>query len=528
MKMTLENHSQPLLFNQKPNFYILNMKNMNINNIIQFVKAMQFNRNTKFIFIGNNFNRRTLRKLASKFITCVVIIDPATGILYSFTPYKHRMLNKVDTNLKTLGMCTQPFHKDTSFIESDLFSVDIDSFGHRPQHKVFHNESPKVWTSSEISVMYYFSPPYTMCIECENQGIEMDVHLIIMQLINLTGRYHREVIDVLDKRTAVRLNWEKYDILLNSYHFENMDFTSTFVHDYYSWFVPAPLPISKWEYICIIFTTETWVFLTFSLILISVIWFSMNFFFYNHRRPMYIIHNLVVIMRLTVEEDFDFQICHFHQLILYTSIYFFVFMLSLIYRTEYTTILTKNIFEEGINSFGDAIQNGLNVGLPVFRKKLLQDCPEIFDYMEKNYVPCDFSTACLEQTALERNMITATIDRYFNYVQKKFVDRDGRNKLKKLFPPLVSVQLVEVLPQGHVLTPILSKYLGYLRAHGFVNYLMKKYDQQAFVPPVFDSGTIKLTFEHVQTPITLLVMGIIVGTAVFLSELIIYAFNMNQ
>ncbi|XP_044755948.1 uncharacterized protein LOC123314707 [Coccinella septempunctata] len=511
MRMDMKRVIKPSVYLQKPDLYIINDENKTTNQIIQFIKTMKFNRKTKFILISKDISEKTLKDFATNFITRVVFLNPTTGTLSNFKPYRHRTLNNIDTNLETLDVCS-----DIS-IESD---TNIPSVGDIDRHDgIFCDGTPNIWTGSEISVMYYFSPPYTMCLECENKGVELEAHLIIMELMNLTGNYRQKIIDVLDRKTFNELPWEKFDILLNSYPFEGLDYTAPFVHDYYSWFVPSPKEIKKWKYICIIFGSETWIALTFSVIFVSVIWYFMNFLHKPSRRPIYVLHNLIVILKLTVEEDFVFEIHHVHQLILFASICFFVSVVSLIYKTEYTTVLSKNMYEHDVNSLKDAMEKGLYVGLPVFRKKLLQNSPETRDYLRKYYVSCDFSTACLEQAAKQRNMITATIDRYFNFVQKKFMDEDGRSTLKKLHPPLLNVQLVEVLRQGHVLTPFFSKYLGYLRAHGFVNYLMAKYDYQAAVPPLLPSGMKKFSLEHVQAPLIFLLTGIIIATATFLVEL---------
>lgn len=214
----------------------------------------------------------------------------------------------------------------------------------------------------------------------------------------------------------------------------------------------------------------------------------------------------------------------FHRYIIYLWVSF-IFVFTSVYQCQLLTFLVKPSFEHEISSFEEVIESEYPIGGYYTIVNVLQVAdPELHEKLNRKWVNCSLSMACITQTAEERNIITIKSKTRVQYqLAKQFLHPSGVSKLRPLydkqFPFAVCFYVDKGLPYFEKMEWLIN---GFTESGLFSEWVKNvRYTENKVV----FSETIRLGIHHLILPFVFLFTGHAAAFCVLIVEFIYYRLN---
>ncbi|KAL3282845.1 hypothetical protein HHI36_006006 [Cryptolaemus montrouzieri] len=397
-----------------------------------------------------------------------------------------------------------------------------------------------IMENSTLKVCHVYLLPYFMCLSSncdEKSGLNFDITGMIMEHLKLNFEYVFN--DYIYK-------WKASELLLSgscdlvvvelaiSIDGGEVNFIYNVNDDYDRWVVPRARKVPKWRYLFEVFSIQLWI-IWFSFMLVAILeWRIFDYIFTTNKlntEPvtiknkitqscMSLLKEFYRIIKVFLEQTVRIEIHYFHQLISLAITLFLIFMMNNLYKGRFTYLLLgTNHYPEEIKSFDDILDKKLYLTSTHFRLQQLEEqFPKIKNYSFYlsnlgdgskwlNYVAFRKDTAALKSTT------------EIKYVSENYLDEDGISLIRVL--DLIVAKLLKgaVYLRGNPIFSDINKYVNELRDHGFVHYILSKYEKvdyhvlerRAKYPEI-------MTFHDLTGPIAVWMIGFLVSILVFFLE----------
>ncbi|KAL3273583.1 hypothetical protein HHI36_015017 [Cryptolaemus montrouzieri] len=166
---------------EKPQLYII--ENLSKEKENAFLKGLRnrnesFNARGKYLFIVEEFEEVFLRKIANHFLLNAVFINSNSMKIATYYPYKTGIINDNEVLFEEVGIC-----------ENGNISLNINN-----SKGLFSYEIPWNWENSIIHVMYHYHDVYSMCDNCEEPGIEIELFDTLSKRRNVWRQFLKVVV----------------------------------------------------------------------------------------------------------------------------------------------------------------------------------------------------------------------------------------------------------------------------------------------------------------------------------------------
>ncbi|KAK9882272.1 hypothetical protein WA026_020378 [Henosepilachna vigintioctopunctata] len=468
----------------RPDLYIVNMESTTVQQFFHIISLnFDYNPRAKFIFIGNG-GRELITQLSKRFITDVEILNSNPAF--------------PDKNTKKFLM--------------DKYNI--------------------AKNKSNITVCYYFSPPYDIVGSSpgDPMGLKPDLVHTIFDKMNLTATFVQNKYQNVRTKTHLYLlnkGCDMIDITIQK-NIGAIDFIQHINDDFMIWLIPECGSVPQWKYPFRVFSQSIWIMIFMTLILISLIWLC------SHRinsikfdnSLMLMITRCLIIIRVAIDQPVRFKLNNFSTIFLLSFTLLCMVILNLIYKSMITSIFQrKDIADDGISSFEDLMNHSYNLVLSNNRRKKLEKLfpslehyPEERIFTELDYPDVDtwlMFAAASENTAAYRPQWS------FNYFFEK-LHRNG-NRMRPLIDKSYRFMHGFLYLKGHPVISRFSSMIIRMSDFGFTKHLLSKYDTRIREISIRNSKTFNA--DDVIGPLTIWVAGCCLALITFLVEISIPQFQ---
>ncbi|KAL3284929.1 hypothetical protein HHI36_019062 [Cryptolaemus montrouzieri] len=485
--IVLEDLRQPTIRRssfESPDIYIVNTDVTELNQFLKFRKELGCKAATKYIFHGQNFTFQ----FSSTYNHNAIFINSKSGKIYN------RKVSE-ENPAKEIGDC---FEMKYNFI--NIFEKD---------------EQP--WKFNRISACEHKSPPYNIENDTK-KGILTEISELVFESLKIDVKfvrfpYHLGNVDtyltnIFDKNICDIYTGIKPTVLF--------DFTYPYIYDTLHWITKTPDEIPRWKYALKIFKLNSWLSFIFSIILISVAYHFTMFRTGSFEKIMHLHQGFVITLKLFLEQSHSWKTSNLSREIMFVTILFTSFMINAFCKTRFTYLLSGFNVNERIDSFEAIMANRMSVKISYSIERIFEHEPQKAEYLRKYQILMDPSDA-IKQIPYEENTATALPKKVYDYRINQFIDEEMRPLLQLIDPPIVLLTVSMVLPKGDLLTEPLNKKLQHLQDHGHISYILSRYKVMFAVrDPTLDVK--KLTINHIQLPLAILIIGMIASGIIFFFE----------
>lgn len=490
---------------EKPDMYVVDLSEIQLTESMDTLKKITIlNPRAKFIFIVEILELHMLKLLSVIFVWKVLFVHRVSGNISTYFPYKTGSLH--DSNIETVNIGNCFDNCDYHFI--DDFSV-------------FFKHSP-------VKFCFLYEPGYQIGIDEEQKGINLDLFDLLSDRMGLKSEWHLADFPSTGDFSSFRVKHlgtnEICDCFVNLYAWADYDFVPPFLFDEVVFYVPVPFQIPRWQYLMKPITFDIWWYWILASVILTIVWSSACYIFEGRYGFMQVITIFIVNFEFFIERSHNLLKSKFSKEIVYCLMFFQAFLLNMIFKCNFQLVLSGLSYENPIESLEDMVENGLIFGVFGFPELLsIIRAMDVHyeDYIMSHYEICDNSLNCINRASVYRNIGVENSLRFFQYHQKYFLDETGKPLLVKLQNPLQHISTTVILPLGHPLTGVFSRNVANAVNHGFLEYILRKYDKERMFILPYSTQVSKLTFDHILAATILLICGLLVGFLSFIIELIL-------
>ncbi|KAL3271598.1 hypothetical protein HHI36_022073 [Cryptolaemus montrouzieri] len=383
--------------------------------------------------------------------------------------------------------------------------------------RIYGNENMESIKKMELTVHFFYAPPFTFCENCENKGISLEIITMALESLKIKRKFKGIFFMNFNMKTLAEsiFSENNSDIFVGLPPFVEYDFTQPFLYSNAYWIVRSPNEIPRWRYLIRIFSTEVWIVWILSSIVLSLMWFAiMSKKTYNRRTLQQSTEGLFIIFKHFIEQPHYLKPSSIPQIIVLTTILISTFLMNLFFDSKFSYFLTGFNYEKSINSFDDLMENKLEVQLPDYFLEHFNGDTKALEYFEKYRT----GTRSTLKIVVEENKAVVYPEGMFLYEYQNFLDAYQRPLVRRLNAPVETLFMRVILRKGNPLTKPLNEKLIHLVEHGFANYIHSKYKSHKTIrDKTLDVRT--LTLDHIHLPLVLWIIGILLGIICFLCEL---------
>ncbi|XP_044766535.1 uncharacterized protein LOC123322641 [Coccinella septempunctata] len=499
------NYKKPIsttnLFQRKFDFYLIDCKAVYFKSFTETISSQPFfSSASHFIFFCDDLKLETLLSLRRFEILNMIFLNTSSGDILSYFPYRKRMFQQFDTSLEVIGHCNRT--------ESQPFV------------QLFPNKIPKKWTNTTLNIMHSFAPPYCMGVGDET-GIELDTQVLILERLGMKANFTKVNIPEFGKRRLImKILREDYCDFIIGVSSPTLYFESTmpYIYDDLMWYVPSAQVLSKWKFLIGVLNKFVWLWWTISSALAIVSLYINDLFLRGKWRPKFLLHKFCIFYRLFLEQAVSFRTKYLSELTLIVVLIFGTLMMNMIYKSRFFYFLTTIRFEDDLNSLEDIMDHGMTIGFLNWHRRLFHENKRLTSYLATHYQSCNMQANCSDQAAYDRNLAVLRPKIKMTYWTKRYLDQKGRPLLKRLEDPVADLFWVAAFFPGHPLFPSVNQYVLYLMQFGIMDKILAKYSDEVYKQDNLPE-TRRLTISHVQVPILIWAVGMIVGIMFLIVEI---------
>ncbi|KAL3270971.1 hypothetical protein HHI36_021474 [Cryptolaemus montrouzieri] len=449
-----------------PDVYIIDATDMKL--FLKFRNKMGFKTTTKYIIIGKNASPEFPADFSNK----AVFINTETGEIH---------------NENNHGNC----------FKTENFT------------SIFKNN----WKRKEINVCINKSPPYTFENDTK-EGIDIEILKITCDLLKIDVKflYFSYPVGNLDAYFTNVFAKNICDVYNRMRPRPLFDFTHPYLFDTLHWVTKTPEQIPRWKYAFKIFTLDIWLSCIFSTTAISLVWHLTTL----NKTFIHLPQGFLITLKLFLEQSYSWKTSSVSRTIMFINVLFTSFMINAFYKSRFTYLLSGFNVNKPIDSFEAIMANKMFVILPYSVRVFFEHDPKANEYFKKYQIVGNPSLE-LHKVPYKKNTATALPERIFYWRTNRYINEDMRPLLQIINPSIVLLMYCMILPKGSPLVEPLKVKLGHLQDHGHISYILSKYKLLIAVrDPTLDVK--KLTIDHMQLPLALWIIGIIVASIIFLYE----------
>ncbi|KAI2474293.1 Ionotropic receptor 146, partial [Diabrotica virgifera virgifera] len=489
------------LFNKKPTLYVISG---NITDTLQklYITA-KLNRNSLFIIMSNSFNVNIFQLLKYYFVNNAVSLTNivnGTKIKNEIGFYKAMRLSHW-----SLDKC----HKN------NIYLVEISN------NKKYHLK--------KLKVLYQSSPPY---IINSTSGIYISIINIIAERLQIKVKYYKSNMSISAHKVSPEFLTRNFDLFVGPVYMASTEkyFYSKSVFITCDRSIYVFPKIVKQNYLMIIFQEFSLTLWCWLLLVITLIYFLFFVFekllLHQSKMPTYIL-----LLSILLEGTAPVHIKNISCKILFTTFLIFTIIFTTLYKAKMFDIMKEGLSYNLYNSEEDILKYRLKIGVrDISILKLFNFSVHPFEsavYEQHLFEECGDYNNCLNITATKKNLVTAMILRYLQYVLPTyFLDDEGKSVFQVSYMPYLPIYHGIALLKDHPLTNSFNRYLGLLKEFGLVDYIQEKYEwkfQKAMTLAANTEGLISrsLSLKDFETIFLIYSFGIFVSLLTFFIELII-------
>lgn len=398
-------------------------------------------------------------------------------------------------------------------------------------YKSIHNwlQTRKKWRFHTSSVCYTFDPPFTIDhTSTFRKGIVLDVHNMIHDLIGIKPIFKKVFLNEKGRRRKMEKKLENvmksrycdYFIQGANGRIENLyDFTTPSVTDSLGWYAPIADLAPKWKYVYHILTVQVWCFWILTIVGLFLFWYSTKKGLKTSNCDCKFLEMIWKFFKLVLEQDISFDPKTVTELILISALILESFIMNVAYKCKFIQFLSDDKYENQLNSLEDVMNHDLKIGFIPILSDLFEHDEKFRLYLKNNFVACDFSFACINRTANEKDMIVLRARTKMLYTVKRFTDTNGKYKLKRIGGVVNAMTFNSIFRRGHPLYPLVDKGLLNLQAHGFVHRIIEDYvgiTSNVEEPRMNQT----LNMRHLRLSFSILLIGLALAGFLFFYEMI--------
>lgn len=484
-------------------FYVVDLNEITVKQFLKYLQEYEtINPKARYLFIGDRPDNYVIASLLNVYILNFIFFEIKTNVIYTVFPYETGDMHQYTTELRQIAECQDG--------EIHL----------KPSCSLFPDKLSSVWKRSDLTLIYSYEAPYSMSITGPKKGIEMDLLEIILVKTRANAIFFNK------KNPSFNLTelMEKggYDIDFGNLALDvsNNDFTVPYSCDSTYWFVPQPEKIPKWKLAFTVFESEVIIVLVISFICISILWHFTNILIEHGTVEKLFIEKLWQIFTLSIEQGITLKMNYISPRILIFLILQLQLILNSSFKAKYTFFLSGTNYEKAIETLEEVMDEGLNIGSTTFLIKVYTTTPKVYKYIQDNFVECDTGPACLNRSAIRKDLAVLKPNKKVAYIRDQFTDRKGHHLHHRLPFPVHTLCNTFYIPKGHPMFSIFNRFVHLLVQHGFVEKIIAKYDQ--IIKSRSRSTTLdnpKLKFSSVKGPLFMTAVGLVMGSLVFLLEI---------
>ncbi|KAL3271596.1 hypothetical protein HHI36_022071 [Cryptolaemus montrouzieri] len=414
------------IVSRTPNFYIIDIdtETLNITQFLSLRKKLGFSNYTKYLFVGEKLFFDFESNPSTKFTASLMLINPQNYEVWKRT---------IELGRKSMSST------DTETIMDNSFFCGIQG-----------NENSRFIQEFNVTVYFFYGPPYTLCENCENRGIVLEMISMALDLLNIERKFVGNLFlnpDVKKIIDSIFLE-DSGAIFLGVPVTDEYDFTQPFLYDNAYWILRTPDEIPRWRYIIRIFSSEVWTVWLLSSVLLSLAWFATIYRrTRNHKTLTHYIEGLLIILKHFIEQPHILKPSSLSQNIVLYTLLLSTFLMNLFFESKFSYILTGFNYEKSIESFEDMMRNELQVEFPDYFLEFFEGDLRALKYFEKYRT----GTENTLRVVAEENKATGYPDIMFLYELHNYLDSNQRPLLRKLKPPIMTVFINAVLREGNPL-----------------------------------------------------------------------------
>ncbi|KAL3282844.1 hypothetical protein HHI36_006005 [Cryptolaemus montrouzieri] len=392
--------------------------------------------------------------------------------------------------------------------------------------------------NTTLKFCHDLSVPYFMCtsLNCtEKSGLNFDVTAMIMEYLKFNAEF------VLDSRVY---SLEASEILLSgtcdvvlvdlgvSIDGGEVNFIYNVNDDYNRWIVPRAERVPKWKYLFEVFSIQLWL-IWFSCLLVTCLVlgifdyiFSFNKFATEPSTLKTLISQTVMIflrkfyrtIRMFLEQTVKIKIYYMHNLLSLAISLFLIFMMNNLYKGRFTYLLLgTNRYPEKIKTFNDVLDKKMYLVSAHYRLHQLEELfPKIKNY--PFFLSLD-SKQWISYVAFKKDTAALKSTTETKFVHKNYLDEDGSSLIRSLNSVVTKILKGAVYLRGNPIFSDINKYVNKLRDHGFVDYILSKYEKvDLYVTGKSNKVPLIMTCHDLTGPIGLWLIGIFFAIFVFFLE----------
>ncbi|KAI2474094.1 Ionotropic receptor 148, partial [Diabrotica virgifera virgifera] len=489
------------LFNQKPTFYIISG---NITKILHKLYMFdRLNNNASVIIINEAFNTNIFQLLEYYFLSkAIILTDNTNGNTIKNKPNLH------GTNLR-------PSHSafNTTCYDNNIYLTET-------SHLVFQ----------KLKALHPFAPPYVFN---RTSGIFTSIINIIAERLKIKVQYYASNVSLASHRLDPQFLTRNFDLFVGpvymavteTYYFSKSIFIT---YDPPIYVFPRIQRRNIFKIICKEFSLLVWLWF---LSLFALLYFMFFIFERLTFSESKISSTYILLLSILLEGTAPVRIKNISLKILFTTFLIFTIIFSTLYKAKMFDIMKEGFSYNLYNSKEDILKYRLEVGLrDISFAEIYRLSTSSFEraiYHNHLFVECGEYKNCLNRTATQKNLVTAMILRYLQYLLPKyFLDDEGKSQFHVIYLPFSPLYFGLAFLKDHPQIHSFNRYLLLLKERGFVDYFQREYEwkyQAAMALPSNTKGAISksLSLKSFETVFLLYFMGIIISFISFLTELIV-------
>ncbi|KAK9879668.1 hypothetical protein WA026_006729 [Henosepilachna vigintioctopunctata] len=481
----------------KPDFYVIDiLSEQHFADFFgNFENDPSFNPKAKYLITGSNFSSNILDTLIRHYILNVVFVDVISKEILTFFPYVANSFNIINLKLEPISFCGK-----NGYIE---FEDDL-----------FPRKTPKVWHQSTIVAAYLPTEVYSLCHQCKDKGVEIEILDLISNFFDLKLKYY-------SSNDTKYFNEALHDVSFGGQNVRDfIQCTTPYFQDEVVFFVPSAQSLPRWRYIFSIFSTSVWSLWFGTVLFASLPWILGNFIMHHKISFQETVDVSSLAFNWFLEKSCKIKRGAGFKTLLAISVLFLSNMMNFFFRSRLTYLLNGLNYDENINTFDEIIKSGLKIGATQDGANLINASSEVAEYLKTNYVRCR-GTECLSRTAYERDLASFAMVAVAHSRSNNFIEEGtGRPLLIRINSPSTRRLLCFYFTWGHPLFTLYDENLQRLAESGILMKIYLKYVRMDQIEAPSLSARQSLNFGHMVAPLCMWFIGIILSIVALLCEII--------
>ncbi|KAK9880192.1 hypothetical protein WA026_010063 [Henosepilachna vigintioctopunctata] len=489
------------IFNDLPNtfpdFYVIEITSHA--DLMAFLKEtihnhkMLMNFRGRFLFIGENFNIGYYQLIFSNFLINSIFFDSGTRIMHKLNLYRNGIFRRNGADMVFVGKCGAELEEYNNFYEVKI---------------------PRKGEKHEITVSYFeeLNRSYREYVNFSRPGLEIEIIDTILEHLNINHDFIPIKFSELNKFGKME-DFLICGCQLRDY-FTN-DQTASYLLNTLKWMIPVPEKIERWRYILLVFSPVCWILFISALLSILVAFFLTKYTdLYSDKISILHIFYVIFLGRTKLFRKKYISL----DIFIFCTVFLSV-MLNYLFCSKLTYLLNGISYEKGIETIEDIVKDQLTVVYFTDRvKELVKDLPEFRNYPDHLLVPWPNYTQYWGNIPDHNHRVILESAEVFR-LQKWYINsRTGLNYLKELEPPYQTYFVGAIFKKAHPFFNYFNRHVLYFIESGLSRKIEEHYEAPKWEQPTMEP-TQKLSMEHVQAPLMILAVGLMLSLLVFFFEL---------